>query len=60
MAIAALHSLTMAFLHALLHFDEYLAAGQHGPAVYLVLVTIVFCETALLALFFLPGTRCCS
>jgi membrane-associated protein len=45
----------MQFLHALLHFDEFLAMGQHGPLVYAVLFAIIFSEMALLLLFFLPG-----
>jgi membrane-associated protein len=47
----------MEFVSALVHFDRTLdvAIHQYGAAVYLLLFMIVFCETALLALFFLPG-----
>ena len=47
----------MEFLSALIHFDRTLdvAMHQYGTAVYLLLFLIVFFETALLALFFLPG-----
>lgn len=47
----------MQFLNAILHFDQYLAiiVGQYGSMVYIALFAIIFCETALLVLFFLPG-----
>jgi membrane-associated protein len=39
------------------HLDQHLAAfvAQHGPWVYLLLFTIVFCETGLVVTPFLPG-----
>lgn len=47
----------MHFFSAVVHFDQYLdiVIGQYGSMVYIVLFTIIFCEMALLALFFLPG-----
>lgn len=47
----------MQFIHAALHFDQSLDlfASHYGSWVYAVLFAIVFCETALLVLFFLPG-----
>jgi membrane-associated protein len=47
----------MQFFNAILHFDQYLdiVVGQYGSMVYIALFTIIFCETALLVLFFLPG-----
>ncbi len=47
----------MQFFNAVLHFDQYLdiIIGQYGSMVYIALFAIIFCETALLVLFFLPG-----
>jgi len=47
----------MEFFNFALHFDRYLDAAMHqyGALIYLLLFLIVFFETALLALFFLPG-----
>lgn len=47
----------MEFLQILLHFDRYLDAviANYGTMIYLLLFAIVFCETALAPLFFLPG-----
>jgi membrane-associated protein len=44
-------------LYAIFHIDHYVAAlvAQYGLAFYLLLFVIVFCETGLLPLFFLPG-----
>jgi membrane-associated protein len=44
-------------IHAILHLDQFLniAVGQYGVAIYLILFAIVFSETAILMLFFLPG-----
>lgn len=47
----------MDILWGLLHLDQHvnLLIAQHGDAAYAVLFLIVFCETGLLPLFFLPG-----
>ena len=50
----------MGLLHSaidLLHIDKYLEpfATAHPTGVYLLLVTIVFCETGLVVTPFLPG-----
>jgi membrane-associated protein len=47
----------MELLQILLHFDRYLGSviTQSGSWIYLLLFGIVFCETALIPLFFLPG-----
>jgi Uncharacterized membrane-associated protein len=47
----------MNLLQLLLHFDRYLQmlTAQYGVWVYALLFAIVFCETALIPLFFLPG-----
>ena len=47
----------MEFLQILLHFDRYLdmVIANYGAMIYLLLFVIVFCETALAPLFFLPG-----
>ena len=47
----------MEFLQILLHFDRYLGSviTQYGAWIYLLLFGIVYCETALIPLFFLPG-----
>jgi membrane-associated protein len=47
----------MEWFNVVVHFDRYLDMAMHnyGALVYLLLFLIVFCETALLALFFLPG-----
>ena len=47
----------MDFLQVLLHFDRYLGSviAQYGIWIYLLLFMIVFSETALIPLFFLPG-----
>jgi len=44
-------------LHAILHLDKtlQLITAQYGSLVYVALFTTVFCETGILALFFLPG-----
>ena len=45
------------FFDMILHVDKYLGAGiaQYGTLVYAVLFAIVFCETGLVVLPFLPG-----
>ncbi len=47
----------MEFFQILLHFDRYLdtVIANYGTMIYLLLFAIVFCETALAPLFFLPG-----
>lgn len=47
----------MQFLDMILHVDKYLGAviAQYGTLVYAVLFAIVFCETGLVVLPFLPG-----
>lgn len=47
----------MEFLHLVLHFDHYLGEviATHGTLIYLLLFAIVFCETGIAPLFFLPG-----
>jgi membrane-associated protein len=47
----------MEIVNLVLHFDRYLgtAIGQYGPAIYLLLFAIVFCEIGFAPLFFLPG-----
>jgi membrane-associated protein len=47
----------MDFLQIILHFDRYLGdvIAHYGMLVYLLLFALVFCETALIPLFFLPG-----
>ena len=47
----------MEFLQILLHFDHYLdmVVANYGAMIYALLFGIVFCETALAPLFFLPG-----
>ena len=47
----------MEFLQILLHFDRYLGSviAQYGNWIYGLLFVIVFCETAMIPLFFLPG-----
>lgn len=47
----------MQLFQAALHLDQYLhiVIMQYGSLVYALLFAIVFCETALLVLFFLPG-----
>jgi membrane-associated protein len=44
-------------LHAVFHFDQSvrLLVTTYGVLFYLILFAIVFCETAFLPLFFLPG-----
>ncbi len=44
-------------LQMLLHFERYLGPviDQYGALIYALLFLIVFCEMALLPLFFLPG-----
>jgi len=44
-------------LYAIFHIDHSIATlvAQYGAAFYLLLFVIIFCETALLPLFFLPG-----
>ncbi|HEY8024176.1 MAG TPA: VTT domain-containing protein [Burkholderiaceae bacterium] len=43
--------------HAILHIDQSLKllVGEYGVAFYLILFVVIFCETGLLPLFFLPG-----
>jgi len=47
----------LSLLQTILHLDQYLhiVIMQYGSLVYALLFAIVFCETALLVLFFLPG-----
>lgn len=47
----------MDLLQIILHFNQMLGTviAQYGMLVYLLLFTLVFCETALIPLFFLPG-----
>jgi membrane-associated protein len=47
----------MQLLHAILHIDQYMGTllAQYGLIFYLLLFAIVFCETAIIPLFFLPG-----
>lgn len=47
----------MQFFDMILHVDKYLGTFivQYGPMVYAVLFAIVFCETGLVVLPFLPG-----
>ncbi len=47
----------MQFLDMILHVDKYLGQviSQYGTMVYAVLFAIVFCETGLVVLPFLPG-----
>jgi membrane-associated protein len=44
-------------LQGIAHLDQYLIhwASEYGPRVYLLLFTIVFCETGLILTPFLPG-----
>lgn len=45
------------FLDLILHLDKYLAvlAAEYGLWIYLILFTIIFCETGLVVAPFLPG-----
>lgn len=45
------------WLDVLVHVDKYLGVliEQYGPLIYAVLFLIVFCETGLVVLPFLPG-----
>ncbi|WP_019139458.1 VTT domain-containing protein [Noviherbaspirillum massiliense] len=47
----------MQFFDMILHVDKYLGTviAQYGTMVYIVLFAIVFCETGLVVLPFLPG-----
>src|ERR1051325_9115649 len=47
----------MNFIGIMLHLNQYLGAliAQNGNLAYAALFLIVFCEMALLPLFFLPG-----
>jgi len=47
----------LSLLQTILHLDQYLhiVIMQYGSLVYALLFAIVFCETAFLVLFFLPG-----
>jgi len=47
----------MQFFDLILHVDKYLgeAIRPYGPYVYLLLGGIIFCETGVVVLFFLPG-----
>ena len=49
--------LVLWFWDLIVNLDDHLAAfvAQHGPWVYLLLFTIVFCETGLVVTPFLPG-----
>jgi len=49
--------LVAAFWDLIVHLDVHLAefVAQHGPWVYALLFTIVFCETGLVVTPFLPG-----
>ena len=44
-------------LHAIFHIDQSLKllVGEYGAAFYLILFLVIFCETGILPLFFLPG-----
>ncbi|QDQ27478.1 DedA family protein [Chitinimonas arctica] len=45
------------FINILLHLDQFLAilVSQYGVWIYLILFLVVFCETGVLVLPFLPG-----
>src|SRR5437867_8850150 len=45
------------FIDVFLHLDQHLVewAGQFGPWLYLILFTVIFCETGLVVTPFLPG-----
>ena len=45
------------FLDIVLHLDKYLAVlvVQYGPWIYAILFAIIFCETGLVVMPFLPG-----
>lgn len=45
------------FLDIVLHLDKYLTVlvAQHGPWIYAILFAIIFCETGLVVMPFLPG-----
>ena len=47
----------MQFFDMILHVDKYLGTfiEQYGPMIYVVLFTIIFCETGLVVFPFLPG-----
>jgi membrane-associated protein len=47
----------MQFLDMILHVDKYLGTviAQYGTLIYVVLFAIIFCETGLVVLPFLPG-----
>jgi len=47
----------MQFFDMLLHVDKYMGQfiAQYGPLIYAVLFAIIFCETGLVVLPFLPG-----
>jgi membrane-associated protein len=47
----------MQLLHAILHIDQSMEGliAQYGLLFYLLLFAIVFCETGIVPLFFLPG-----
>ena len=47
----------MQFLDMVIHIDKTLGMliAQYGTAVYVVLAAIVFCETGLVVMPFLPG-----
>ena len=49
--------MALELIHAILHLDQFLntVVAQYGVAIYLMLFAIVFGETAILMLFFLPG-----
>src|SRR5438034_8119328 len=48
-----LHQLLDVFLHLDAHLNEW--AGAMGPWLYVVLFLIIFCETGLVVMPFLPG-----
>ena len=47
----------MQLIHAILHIDQSMEGliAKYGLVFYLLLFTIVFCETGIIPLFFLPG-----
>jgi hypothetical protein len=49
-------------LDLILHLDVYLdlLVTNYGPWIYAILFLVIFCETGLVVMPFLPGDRCCS
>ncbi|MHC8523189.1 hypothetical protein ACPJHQ_21060 [Rossellomorea sp. H39__3] len=45
-----------------LHLDQHIAGymNEYGVWIYVILFAIIFCETGLVVLPFLPGTPCFS